>query len=592
MTSPVAHPLVRTPPSARRVAPRSWLRSSPRPRCSARWCSRSRPAPRARRRRARDGARGRCGRPPARRALARAGAGRAGRRRCACRARRPRRRWTCGYFGGGGLSPRRRGRAGGARGGAVAWPRGIRGRGSSGASRSRAATARRANPATSGIARGRRPPPGIASARRCPRSARPFARAGPSASPAPRRTACSAAAAASSSGSSTSRARPRSCASRRPGRPTSSSARRRRPAPTADEAIARMRFALGVDDDLREFHDRFRSDPLIGPSVRAAAVAADHPPARPVRGARRGRSPSSSSSSRAPSRSSAGSSSASAAPARRPACATCPTPARVAGTAPALLQSFDLSAGRGARAAPRGARGRGRPRRPPRRRPRARLAAPARDPRHRALDDRDARPPRPGPPRPVPAGDLSLIKLVGRLQDRQPARARHRGGGARVLRALRRAGPGSPAAHALRAATRDRRSRDYDALAGQELVRQRRCRRRAGCLQQPVARHPVAVGRPLGRVLPAERLRRVGREEDRQRRRTLASCRRAVEVAVGAQQRRRSAVRVVAQRVRALRRARCMKRRTFAPPSRRSVVAGARRSRARRRSARRRSPCG
>src|SRR3954454_473316 len=37
---------------------------------------------------------------------------------------------------------------------------------------------------------------------------------------------------------------------------------------TAQEAIGRMRFALGVDDDLRAFHDRFRRDPLIGPSVR------------------------------------------------------------------------------------------------------------------------------------------------------------------------------------------------------------------------------------------------------------------------------------------------------------------------------------
>jgi DNA-3-methyladenine glycosylase II len=37
---------------------------------------------------------------------------------------------------------------------------------------------------------------------------------------------------------------------------------------TAEEAIVRMRFALGVDDDLRAFHDRFRRDPLIGPSVR------------------------------------------------------------------------------------------------------------------------------------------------------------------------------------------------------------------------------------------------------------------------------------------------------------------------------------
>ena len=33
--------------------------------------------------------------------------------------------------------------------------------------------------------------------------------------------------------------------------------------------IERMRFALGVDDDLRPFHDRFRDDPLIGSAVRA-----------------------------------------------------------------------------------------------------------------------------------------------------------------------------------------------------------------------------------------------------------------------------------------------------------------------------------
>jgi 3-methyladenine DNA glycosylase/8-oxoguanine DNA glycosylase len=34
-------------------------------------------------------------------------------------------------------------------------------------------------------------------------------------------------------------------------------------------AIERMRFALGVDDDLRTFHDSFRDDPLIGGAVRA-----------------------------------------------------------------------------------------------------------------------------------------------------------------------------------------------------------------------------------------------------------------------------------------------------------------------------------
>lgn len=33
--------------------------------------------------------------------------------------------------------------------------------------------------------------------------------------------------------------------------------------------IERMRFALGVDDDLRPFYDRFHDDPLIGAAVRA-----------------------------------------------------------------------------------------------------------------------------------------------------------------------------------------------------------------------------------------------------------------------------------------------------------------------------------
>ena len=37
---------------------------------------------------------------------------------------------------------------------------------------------------------------------------------------------------------------------------------------SAEYGIARMRFALGVDDDLREFHARFKDDPLIGRSLR------------------------------------------------------------------------------------------------------------------------------------------------------------------------------------------------------------------------------------------------------------------------------------------------------------------------------------
>jgi 3-methyladenine DNA glycosylase/8-oxoguanine DNA glycosylase len=43
-------------------------------------------------------------------------------------------------------------------------------------------------------------------------------------------------------------------------------------APSRDAAewgIVRMRAALGIDQDLRPFHERFRFDPLIGPAVRA-----------------------------------------------------------------------------------------------------------------------------------------------------------------------------------------------------------------------------------------------------------------------------------------------------------------------------------
>jgi DNA-3-methyladenine glycosylase II len=37
----------------------------------------------------------------------------------------------------------------------------------------------------------------------------------------------------------------------------------------AREGIARLRFATGVDDDLRPFYERFRDDPVIGKAVRA-----------------------------------------------------------------------------------------------------------------------------------------------------------------------------------------------------------------------------------------------------------------------------------------------------------------------------------
>jgi 3-methyladenine DNA glycosylase/8-oxoguanine DNA glycosylase len=37
----------------------------------------------------------------------------------------------------------------------------------------------------------------------------------------------------------------------------------------AAEGVDRMRFALGLDHDLSDFHDRFRRDPLIGPTIRS-----------------------------------------------------------------------------------------------------------------------------------------------------------------------------------------------------------------------------------------------------------------------------------------------------------------------------------
>ena len=38
--------------------------------------------------------------------------------------------------------------------------------------------------------------------------------------------------------------------------------------PELELAIERMRFALGLDDDLRRFFEPFRGDPLLGPAIR------------------------------------------------------------------------------------------------------------------------------------------------------------------------------------------------------------------------------------------------------------------------------------------------------------------------------------
>ena len=63
--------------------------------------------------------------------------------------------------------------------------------------------------------------------------------------------------------------------------------------PDAMWGIRRLRFATGVDDDLRPFHDAFRDDPVIGRAVRAAPELRIRRAPLPVGGARRPRSPSS-----------------------------------------------------------------------------------------------------------------------------------------------------------------------------------------------------------------------------------------------------------------------------------------------------------
>jgi 3-methyladenine DNA glycosylase/8-oxoguanine DNA glycosylase len=230
----------------------------------------------------------------------------------------------------------------------------------------------------------------------------------------------------------------------------------------ATEAIARMRFALGVDDDLRPFHDRFRSDPLIGPSVRlrpwlriirrpdpfealAWAITEQLIEFERAVGIQRrivyriGRR-----------------------------CAATglrdlPDAARVARTAPALLQSFDLSAGR-ARALRRAAR----------------EVATGRADLRAADHERGWRRLRaiPGIGRwtiemlglhgqgrhdLVPAGDLNLIKLVGRLQTGSP-HARASEEEVRAFFAPYDGWGGLAAMHAGRAA-RDR-DRDYGPWPG------------------------------------------------------------------------------------------------------------------------------
>jgi 3-methyladenine DNA glycosylase/8-oxoguanine DNA glycosylase len=192
----------------------------------------------------------------------------------------------------------------------------------------------------------------------------------------------------------------------------------RRPATDADLtlAIERMRFALGVDDDLSEFYRRFRRDPLLGPLLRR------RPDRRPLRrpwpwealawaivkqliespraariqrrivgrwGRRLG-----------------------TAPGRRASLRDVPGPATIAGRAPAELEAMDLSARRAIAL----------------RAVAADIAAGRCDPGEPAADARFLRVPEIGPWTvqclglygrgdfdSLPAGDLNYLKLVGRL---------------------------------------------------------------------------------------------------------------------------------------------------------------------------------
>jgi 3-methyladenine DNA glycosylase/8-oxoguanine DNA glycosylase len=223
----------------------------------------------------------------------------------------------------------------------------------------------------------------------------------------------------------------------------------------AAAAIARMRFATGVDDDLRPFYERFRFDPLIGPSVRARPQLRVFRRPEPFEALAWAVTEQLIEFSRAAAIQRA------IVRALGPRCPRTglrdvPSAATIAGTAPALLESMDLKGSRALaliRAAREVAGGRVDLRAPDHERGWRRL---------RAI---------PGIGRwtiemlglhgqgrydLVPAGDLNLIKLVGRLQTGSP-HARATEDEVRAFFAPYDGWGGLAAMHASRAA----RARDY-----------------------------------------------------------------------------------------------------------------------------------
>ena len=207
--------------------------------------------------------------------------------------------------------------------------------------------------------------------------------------------------------------------------------------PDAMWGIRRLRFATGVDDDLRPFYDAFKHDRYIGKAVRAAPEYRIKRAPMPWEALSNAICEQLIEFERA------------VAIQRRliarlgTRCADtglrdAASPARVAGDRAGAARLARPRAGARAHAARRRRRAGGRPRRPARRGPAARLAPAALDRGRRAVDARGARALRPGPPRPRPRRRPRLPQAGRPDHHRQPEGARRRGRGARVLRALRR----------------------------------------------------------------------------------------------------------------------------------------------------------
>lgn len=180
-------------------------------------------------------------------------------------------------------------------------------------------------------------------------------------------------------------------------------------------AVARMRFAIGVDEDIGPFHRRFRQDPLVGPLIhRLPAFRPGRPPwpwealntaiCKQLIEASRASVIERRIIGRWGPRTGEG----------RNAFRDVPSPATIAGRAPAELQALDLSGGRAAAL----------------RRVAADISAGRLDPGSRADDRRLLATSEIGPwtaqclglfgrgeMDSLPAGDLGYIKLVGRLAD-------------------------------------------------------------------------------------------------------------------------------------------------------------------------------